>query len=424
MLVEFKVTNFRSIKDEQVLSLVATSDKTLNETNVYDTGIAAIPKVLKSAVVYGANASGKSNLLMAFECMRAVVLHSTRTRSEGDNFGVRPFLFEKKSSSSPTSFEVTVLLNGVRYEYGFSMTMERVTSEKLMVYKNFKPQQWFTRKFDKKTGKDIFVFKTGLRGPKQTWQSATKPESLFLTVATELNSEDIKPIFEWFAGGCVVLSDVQVPHPSYTAELVANGGKEETIRKFLKSADINIAGINVTWDEKVAQLGTIDPLSGRTSIVKDRKVKVPIITFDHSTEDDQVVDLKFEQESQGTRRMFSYAGPLMEVMNNNRLLVVDEFDSSIHPLLMVKLVKMFHDPVSNPGTGQLIFSTHDATLLSAYGLFRRDQIWFTDKGWDQCTTLTPLAKFKPRKTENIERYYLDDRYGGTPFLDTNLKLSD
>ena len=422
MLVEFKVRNFRSIKDEQVLSLVATSDKNLAETNACNTGIAAVPRVLRSAVVYGANASGKSNLIMALQFMRSMVMHSVRTKPEGMDFGVKPFLLERKSSSSPTSFEAMILLDGVRYEYGFSMTPKRIISEQLLVYKNFKPQQWFKRTYNKKTGKDEFVFKTGLRGAKNVWQSATRPDSLFLSVAMHLNSEDVKPICDWFASQCEVIPDLVDLSPMYTAKLIESDGKEKAVRDFLASADTGISGIKVTKEKMPSPGYNVDLLTGETKAVS-REREVPKVIFNHAGVDTGEVAFNFVDESSGTRRLFAYAGPLLNILENGKTLVVDELDTSLHPLLLTRLVKLFHDPATNTGNAQLIFSTHDATLLRAYGLFRRDQIWFTDKGADQATTLTSLAEFKTRKTENIERYYLDGRYGGTPFFDTDMTLS-
>lgn len=166
MLVEFRVENYRSLCKEQVLSLVASRDKTLADTHVVPTGLKAVPNLLRSAAVYGSNASGKSNLIKALQYMRGVVAESATAIQPGQAFAVQPFRLDAQSVSEPTSFEVTFLLEGIRYQYGFSMTSQRITSEHLLVYKAFKPQRWFERHFDAKIGKDVYEFGPGLKGKK------------------------------------------------------------------------------------------------------------------------------------------------------------------------------------------------------------------------------------------------------------------
>ena len=181
MLVEFRVKNFRSLRDEQVLSLVASTDKTLLDTHTLSTGLKVAPHLLKSAVVYGANASGKSNLIKALQYMRGVVLESATVIQPGQSFAVQPFRLDELSASQPTEFEATFILDGVRYQYGFAMTPQRIVSEHLLVYKAFKPQRWFERHFDAESGKDVYEFGTGLKGAKNLWEGATRPNALFLS---------------------------------------------------------------------------------------------------------------------------------------------------------------------------------------------------------------------------------------------------
>ena len=163
MLVEFRVKNFRSMRDEQVLSLVASKDKTLGDTNVMSTGLKAAPGLLRSAVVYGANAGGKSNLIKALQYMRSVVLESATVIQPGQTYGVQPFRLDDLSASEATEFEVTFIVAGVRYQYGFAITSQRIVREHLLVYKAFKPQRWLDRHFEADSGKDVYEFGPGLK---------------------------------------------------------------------------------------------------------------------------------------------------------------------------------------------------------------------------------------------------------------------
>ena len=168
MLIEFRVKNFYSLRDEQVLSLVASKDKTYLDSNTLDTGIKAAPALLRSAVIYGANASGKSTVIKSLQYMRGVVAESATVIQPGQTYKVQPFRLDSSSASQPTKFEITFLLDGERYQYGFAMTTRRIVSEHLLVYKAFKPQRWFERYVDDKTGEDIYEFGPSLKGPKST----------------------------------------------------------------------------------------------------------------------------------------------------------------------------------------------------------------------------------------------------------------
>lgn len=207
MLIEFRVKNFRSLRDEQVLSLVASRDKTLRDANTLSTGMSAVPGLLRSAVVYGANASGKSNLIKALQYMRGVVLESATVIQPGQTYAVQPFRLDADSAKHPTGFELTFILDGVRYQYGFAMSSQRIVSEHLLVYKAFKPQRWFERHFNPATGKDVYDFGPGLKAAKSLWEGATRPNALFLSMAAQLNSEALRPVFDWFLNGLLIFNE-------------------------------------------------------------------------------------------------------------------------------------------------------------------------------------------------------------------------
>ena len=421
MLVEFRVKNFRSLRDEQVLSMVASKDKTSQDTHTIATGIKAAPTLLRSAVIYGANASGKSNLIKALQTMRGVVIESASVIQPGQTYAVQPFRLDAESAGQPTDFEVTFLLGGVRYQYGFAMTQQRIVREHLLVYKAFKPQKWFERYFDADTGKDVYEFGSGLKGPKNVWEGATRPNALFLSMAVQLNSDALRPVFDWFAGKLVIFNEQAQLNPQISIQKLklAEGRKE--ICNFLSAADISIADIDVVTRKVPGQAVHFDLVAGKTE-VRSEEVEEHQLRFHHTTQNGKAV-FDLGDESAGTRNLLFLSGPVLDILSQGLTLVIDELDTSLHTLLVRELVQLFHNPKANAGGAQLIFTTHDTSLLDAPDLLRRDQVWFVEKNRDQSTALVGLSEFSPRKNEALERGYLMGRYGGVPILSHGLGLN-
>lgn len=420
MLIEFRVKNFRSLRDEQVLSLVASKDKTLLDTNTLETGIKAAPTLLRSAVVYGANASGKSNLIKGLQYMRGVVAESATVIQPGQTFSVQPFRLDASSSSQPTEFEITFLLDGVRYQYGFSLTARRIVSEHLLVYKAFKPQRWFDRYVDAETGKDVYEFGSGLKGPKNVWEGATRANSLFLSMAVQLNSEQLRPVFDWFINRLVIFNEISPLAQQFSVQMLQQTEKRKAICDFLTAADISIADIDVVTHKKPGQVVHFDIAAGKTE-VRTEDIEENQLRFHHVTEHGKAV-FDLADESNGTRNLLFLTGPVLDILNKGLTLVIDELDTSLHTLLVRQLVRLFHQPKINTGGAQLIFTTHDTSLLDAPDLLRRDQVWFVEKDRDQASSLVSLSEFSPRKNEALEHGYLMGRYGGTPFLSDMMGL--
>jgi len=420
MLVEFRIKNFRSLRDEQVLSLVSSKDKTLVDTHTLATGLTAVPALLRSAVVYGANASGKSNLIKALQYMRGVVIESATIIQPSQTYAVQPFRLDAQSASEPTEFEVTFILDSVRYQYGFAMTPQRIVSEHLLVYKAFKPQRWFERSFNAKTGKDVYEFGSGLKGPKNLWEGATRPNALFLSMAVQLNSEALRPVFDWFANGLVIFNEQAQLSPQTSIQMLKQAEGRKQICDFLRAADISIADIEVATKQAMVHKIRFDLATGKREEEAGEQA-VDEVKFHHVTEHGKAV-FDLMDESSGTRNLLFLTGPVLDILNKGLTLVVDELDTSLHTLLVRELVRLFHRPEANTGGAQLIFTTHDTSLLDAPDLFRRDQVWFVEKNQDQTSTLVALSEFSPRKNEALERGYLMGRYGAVPFLSNNLGL--
>lgn len=410
MLLEFRVRNYRSIRDEQALNLIASGDMELAATHLASTGLKAAPHAVRSAVVYGPNASGKSSLLRALDYLRAVVAESATVVQPGQTYNVQPFKLDPATTQQPTEFEITFLLAGVRHQYAFAMNSQRIVSESLLVYRSSKPTQLFSRQRTDGDGYD-YEFSTYLTGPRKLWQESTRPNALFLSMAAQLNSEQLSPVFNWIVRNITFLPAGATVLPDFTAALLATDQGRASIREFLSAADISIAEVQAV-SRKAMHTQWVIGASGPQVSQEEREFLMPV--FEHRTPKGSA---KFElhDESEGTQRLYGLIVPVLDCLRDGRVLVVDELDRSLHTLLVRRLVTMFHTPGLNPYGAQLIFSTHDTSLLD-YTLFRRDQIWFTEKDTDQATRLYPLTDFSPRKQEAWERGYLAGRYGAVPFF--------
>lgn len=414
MLIEFRVKNFRSIRDEQVLSLVASKDKTLKDTNVCLTNVNSVPALLKSAAIYGRNASGKSNIIKALQCMRSIISNL----EHGLNIPYfKPFLLDRDSADQPTEFETTFLLNNTRYQYGFSFNKERIISEHLLVYQLSKPQNWFERHVDAKTGRESYKFSSSFKGTKRMWAQATRPDSLFLSVATQFNSVQLSPILNWFRNNLIIFNEHSPLNANFAVESLRKQDAKKAIINFLNSADINVSDIEVVTQKIPAQDINFDMKAGKVDVSQTEKEANRILFHHRGKGMDVAFDLY--DESRGTGFLFFQIAPILDILSKELILIIDEIEASLHTLLVQKLILMFHRESSKKNSAQLIFTTHSTTLLSADHLFRRDQIWFTEKvpADNNETRLYPLSDFKPRRGESLEKGYLTGRYGGLPYLE-------
>lgn len=413
MLLEFRIRNFRSIKDEQSLSLVAApADKELSETHLAPTGLKALPQAVRSAVLYGPNASGKSTLLDALNYLRAMVAESATVVQPGQTYNVQPFRLDPATAGQPTEFEVSFLVDGIRHQYSFAMTANCIVSEQLMVWRTAKPTQWFSRRLVEGGDRYAYEFSAYLTGSRKVWQESTRPNALFLSTAAQLNSELLGPVARWLMQNLVYLPAGAVIDHGFTTALLGSTEGRAAVRDFLVTADISIAEVSAVPRKGLRSQVMFQP--GGVAQARQEEAEFLFPIFEHRTGQGSA---KFElhEESEGTQRLFSLAAPVLDVLRHGRVLVVDELDRSLHTLLVRRLVGMFHDPVLNPRGAQLVFSTHDSSLLD-HTLFRRDQVWFAEKDEAQATRIFPLSDFSPRKHEAWERGYLMGRYGAVPMF--------
>ncbi|MDL2403019.1 AAA family ATPase [Rhizobium mayense] len=411
MLLEFRVKNFRSFRDEAVLSLAASPDSTLESTHTREAGLEKVKRVLNAAAVYGANASGKSNIIRAFQFMQAMVTTSNQVQPDQEN-NLTPFRMRPDFDTKPTLFEATFIIDGRRYQYGFEQTRRRVISEWLLVYERAKPQVWFSRAYnEKKRSRYDYTYSDYFLGSKKVWENATRKETLFLTTAVQLNSEQLKPLYQQFSEDMAIFPEGGSIGFDFSARYAQDPKNLQRVVSLMTAADTGIS--SVSFAKRPGRQFQLNIASGLSDI-RDAELDVP--QFGHLAEGQQY-EFDITDESAGTQILFNLAGPIFDILQRGRLLIVDELDRSLHPLLVQKILHMFNNPTTNPKGAQLIFSTHDVSLLEGHKL-RRDQIWFTEKDAEQVSHLFPLLDFSPRKGEALEKGYLGGRYGGIPILGT------
>ncbi len=416
MLIEFKFKNFLSFRDETVFSMVASSDKTFLENSFPVSGFGK-RRLLRSAVIYGPNAAGKTNFIRALGFLADFVIKSTE-RKINTPINIKPFLLTSDDKQSPSEFEITYLDDEmIRYWYGFHATSARITREWLVVYPKGLPQTWFEREdAGEEDSKPSWYFGRFLKGINKQVAGMTRQDVLFLSNAARLNHDQLGKVFEWFQKSLQVINanDLLPEFLPYSASRAKEDRHlHDDIYHLLETADIGISGFDVR--DKTNNGKTIrETILSELYRALDEKKHLEVFMH-HTIGEGKEISFPIESESIGTQRLFALSAPLADILDNGGILLMDELDTSLHPLLVRYLVELFHNPRTNPKGAQLIFNTHDTTLLDGC-LFRRDQIWFVEKDRQGCSHLYPLLDFSPRKDEALAKGYLMGRYGAIPFL--------
>lgn len=399
MLLTFRVANHRSLREEQELSFVATefNERTARPTGLRQDGRSV--SVLPVLGIFGSNGSGKSNVLSALRFMRSAVLDSFADWAKEEGVPRDPFALAPEAAEETSLYEVELLLGEVRYTYGFEISGVRVEAEWLHAYPTGRRQVWFERRADRPENEDEFRFPgTGLTGSKGEYTRFTRRNALFLTVAAAMNHPQLAAVHRWFTDNLWLVTSGQdiLARTHWTRQkLTGDAAFRERLVLLLRAADLGITDISVTAGEDDIRLlhqGT------------DSRGDVPLDFW--------------SQESLGTHAWFAFLGPLVHVLDRGGTLLSDELDASLHPRLAAEVIRLFQDDQANPRQAQLVFTTHDATLLGPSVAERpldRDQVWITVKNGAGETDLYPLIDaHKARKDENLERRYLRGHYGGVP----------
>lgn len=388
MLIQFTIENHRSIKDTAVISFAASKDKSLEHYLLHPDD----KKVLLPALaLYGANAAGKSNVLHALATMKNMVIGEASKLSKGQKLPWEPF----GGTNRPTSFEIVYIYNSVRYAYGFSFDAKKVHSEYLYHWPNGREALIFSRENGK------YEFRENIQ-EQITLSNRTPENKLYLVSSNDWNLPQTESAYRWFLDKLTFLME-QTPSGSETIARIVSGDEQKArILKELLLADLGITDVTIKN-------------TGKTPVITTTH---RIIAEDGSME---YFQLLMDQESAGTQRFFARIGGWLQALEAGALLVVDEIEDSLHPLLTKRLIEMVQDNTVNTNGAQLLFTTHDAMLLDLT-FFRRDQIWFAEKNDKSCATgLYSLASFSPRKGENIRKGYLQGRFGAIPFIGGDLQ---
>ncbi|MFJ1647675.1 ATP/GTP-binding protein [Streptomyces sp. NPDC088258] len=415
MLLNFRVANHRSLREEQALQLqpVYEADRPAG------THWEAVPVV----GVFGANAAGKSNLLDALEYMARMVVNSHRDAEPDGGVLRHPFRLDDAALSEPSWFVVDLLLEGVRYTYGFSVDDEQVMDEWLHSYPQGKKRKIFER-----SAADVEPGDSQSRRELKLVESITEPNVLFMSMAARSRQSDFRPVYDWFAQALRFRRLSPSGRAAYAGAEVGRileaPERYPELMSLLRAADLGIEDCGterILLDEEELRkvYGPRIPPRRLAELEEagPREVLRPWIGHRGRT---GLVQMELRDQSAGTRALLDQAPRFLSVLRKGGTFAVDELDASLHPLLTAQLIGLFQDPATNPHGAQLIFTTHDASLLGRMGgedILKRDQVWFVDKNQYGETELFSLSEFKPRQEENRERRYLGGSYGGVPFID-------
>ena len=408
MILSFRTKNFRSFAEDAIISMRPVRAykehwENLHHTNEMD--------VLKVAAVYGPNASGKSNLVKAIAFMRRTVLDSLR-RSSVDKIDVEPFALDEQKILEPSEFDIEMLIGDYVYRYGFSAKADSIVAE------------WLYRSHGgaRSVAQPLFIREGGkiLEANKRIFREigfldikTLLSNSLLLPRLDQLNNETAKRIMRWFAHLQVMSGSRSQRYSAFSARKINNTEFHDGMMRFLKFADSSIKDVlvksrTVEWEKENISF------EEHTVLVARMNRQGKQVPFDLG-----------EKESEGTIKMFELSGPLTDILNEGHTLVIDEMEAKLHPLLTKRIIYLFSSKDWNPNNAQLIFITHDATIMRHAGL-RRDQIWFCDKNRYGVSDLYSLAEIKStakaRKEDNLEKKYLEGRFGAVPRFESTPSL--
>ncbi len=403
MILEFSVENFRSFRSMQTFSMIPDEGKQESVEHILE--ISDKYQALKSAVIYGANASGKSNFMRALQALRNAVLTSADLGPDQRIESYMPYRFNPRTIDAPTVFEIDFLVEKVRYHYHLILLEREVKEELLLFYPEGRESRLFKRKGQ------TFEFGDYLKGPKTVVSRLTGKNQLFLSKAARNNMEQLESVYRFFAQGFMPIPFLDNWADNYYIDRIAkemiNARQSakflENFRLLIKSFDAGIHNFKIEKHDF--------PLSG-----KDYEVWMEHDIFDDEGNRAGSSFFSIEEESAGTQKLFVLGGLILRALMNGRVIVIDEFERSLHPLISNYLIQLFHDPNINPKGAQLILATHDTNLLSA-AAFRRDQIWIVEKDSTGSSELFSLADVKGiLKDAPYEKWYLSGRLGGIPSI--------
>ncbi len=423
MLISFSIANFRSFKGKQTIDLTLESQlKKAHSNNIFKTKNKQIPKLLKSAVLYGANASGKSNLIKGFYRCAIMILDKSRQRGDKIKF-FDPFLLDDKNNSQPTEYEIDFIAsNNVRYVYSFGFDEKQIHYEKLESYKNeknsikqliyqigFNKEEFYCDFSTKQSG---ILYSINIEANIEAFKNTKN--NLFLNLSVNRGYSPLNPVYDWFKN----YAEAMFEHDDHDLDSFLWLKETENKKKLLeiiKKFDLAITDIDIIETEFDLPLH-IKEDQNIPQEIKNKLRKRIIPFFVHKTTEGKEIKFKTKQISEGTLNLITIVPQLLQIFTKGGILFFDELDRSIHPDILVELIKMFHNPQYNTKNAQLIFTAHNDILLDKeYNLFDNHQVWFVSKDdADQSSQLYCLQQFE--KTKNITASYRNHQYGARPYI--------
>lgn len=427
MLIQFVVKNFACFKEETKLSMVASS---YDRNTRWKDNVIEVPKfnlnLLRSAVIYGANASGKSKLLKAMAFMGYMVHSSSKDKQVDEQIDVTPFKLNTENENAPSLFEIIFIYQNEMYRYGFEVTTKEVVSEWLYHRKTTKEVMLFYRDYQEFED----VHSKFRKGKILTDNKMVKKNTLLLSAAAQFDDTTAQSVLNWFNDFNIFSGLQDNRYTGFSMGMLSEKELKPDVMQFINGADLNIVDLKPV-EVNVDELPKDMPKKLKDSIIKRVREEgdtffsdVSVIHKKYDLNNNFVDNIEFsldDDESSGTKKYFAFSAPLIVTLKKGEVTVIDELDAKLHPNLVCKIVALFNSKETNPNNAQLIFNTHDTNLLSSR-LFRRDQIWFTEKDRYGAATLYSLSDFKKedggkaRNSEDYEMNYIQGKYGAIPYL--------
>jgi len=424
MLINFRVENFKSYKDLKEFSMEATKLKNLKESNTFDINNISL---LRSAVIYGANASGKSSLLSSMSNMKQIIKNSMNIETI-KRYPKQTFLLNTQTENSPNFFEIQFISDNTIYHYSFTIYHKGKIESEWLKQKKITPRaKWVELFARKKQNIKIYTqFKEGT-----DLEDKTREDALFLSVVAQFNGKISLEILKWF-NQFNVLSNLESDEFQYDSFSMLKKEKDKNkIVSFIKSADIGISNIQI-------ETKSFDDLSINKSSLKElpdfvleelkenefNTIKTEHIQYNEDNSFKQFKLFDLDIESNGTQKLLALSAPIIKALDKGEILVIDELDNSLHTELLKAIVMLFNSEETNPNNAQLIFTTHDTNLLNQK-FFRRDQIWFTEKDIYGATDLYSLVEYGKGKTRDdleLAKNYLKGKFGAIPNIALNYEV--
>lgn len=427
MILQYSVKNYKVFKEKATISFIASNyDKTTRENENIQFIADKNLRVLRSAVVYGANAAGKTKLFESLVFFKRFVINSSKEGQQGQGIDVQPFLLSEATEHEPSEFEIVFLYNGAMYRYGFEVTKDKVLSEWLFYKpKSYEFQVFYRDVVEGTVESHSTYFKKGAMLHKE---NLVRPNALMLSVAAQFNDMISTDVLNWFMKKCKIISSIREDgYKGYTMRRINQQDCHEKMLNLIKFADFAIQDIS---SKTLSEEDITDEMSAEMrEFLRDKILneKAEIYTKSETTHHKYDASNKIignttfsmdEDESHGTQKYFYLSGPILDTLESGGILFVDEFDARLHPNLVLKLFSLFNDQKLNKQGSQLIITSQNSIFLRSE-LLRKDQLWFVEKDRFEAAHLYSLSDFKAQKVranENFETNYLKGKYGAIPYL--------